>query len=349
MPNNNYGFLDRLLHRVALGSDTVAAMTFELESLLFPTDQHRQATHGNPVFVAGLARAGTTLLMRLLHDTGEFCSLTYRDMPFLLAPNLWQKLGGASAQAGAASERAHGDGLLVDFDSPEALEEAFWRVHCGADYIFPTHLSPMVADAEVVEKFRRYIGHILRRHGGNRYLSKNNNNILRLATLRKAFPDAVILVPFRNPLDQATSLLQQHRRFTAMHGEDAFSRSYMGWLVHHEFGGDHRPFNWGTAAGNPGTPDSLDYWLAQWFNAYTALSAQQRDASLGLIFVDYDALCADPQAYWSALAKKTGLRDGLPGGEEVRAQAKKPAPALESAWLDRANLLHQELTQLSSV
>ncbi|NMW21431.1 MAG: hypothetical protein HKK67_07330 [Chlorobiaceae bacterium] len=72
--------------------------------------------------------------------------------------------------------------------------------------------------------------------------TSNNNNILRLGSFRQAFPDALIIVPFREPVQQAISLLQQHTQFWAMHERDSFSRYYMEWLGHHEFGRTHRPF-----------------------------------------------------------------------------------------------------------
>ena len=43
------------------------------------------------VFVTGMARSGTTILLQALHDTGKFASLTYADMPIVLSPNLWSK------------------------------------------------------------------------------------------------------------------------------------------------------------------------------------------------------------------------------------------------------------------
>ena len=71
-------------------------------------------------------------------------------------------------------ERANGDGIKVDYDSPEALEEVFWRVFCGSDYIKPGCLVPMSADSETVEKFRSFIALILKDQCDKLYLSKNN-------------------------------------------------------------------------------------------------------------------------------------------------------------------------------
>jgi hypothetical protein len=343
--SGNYGLLAMLLHRMVLSSSAVANAAYDLESQLF-------AKHGgehqdpNPVFVAGLARAGTTLLMRLLHQTGRFGSLTYRDMPFVLAPNLWRRLRGGFA-SDLSGERAHGDGLLFDIDSPESLDEVFWRVHCGEDYIFQDHLAPMTASEEVVAKFRRYVALILRSHDAERYLSKNNNNLLRLSTIRAAFPDGTILVPFRRPTDQAASLLAQHRRFSVLHRQDAFALSYMTWLVHHEFGSDHRPFAWGLAARGKYDPHEIDYWLAQWVAVYDNILLQR---GLGLIFVDYDRLCAEPEAVWGNLARRLCLPEPMPMEVIVRPATLHKRPMTgDRKLIERAVELHRTLVELSRV
>ena len=143
--------------------------------------------------------------------------------------------------AGARTERAHGDGIEVDFHSPEALDEVYWRIFAGDDYIRADRLVPHVPGDEQMAGYRDFIRLVLRRTGRSRYLSKNNNNLLRLDSLAKAFPDSSFSFPIRDPLDHARSLLNQHRRFL---GSDGFTRAYMGWLGHHEFGATHRPFVW---------------------------------------------------------------------------------------------------------
>ena len=67
---------------------------------------------------------------------------------------------------------AHGDGILVNFDSPEALEEVFWRVTCGESYIRPNRLIPMSIDVDAKTDFIQYVSLLLKQHTGKRYLSK---------------------------------------------------------------------------------------------------------------------------------------------------------------------------------
>lgn len=313
---SDYSALEKLMHRMVLGLPPVAEMAFTMDQALARPDA-AAARAGRHVFVAGLARAGTTILTRRIHASGAFGSLTYRDMPFVLAPNLWQRLGGGGNRALAEQERAHGDGLIVGIDSPESLEEPFWRVFDGAAYIGPERLHPHNPDAALRAKYAAYVGAILKPTGRDRYLAKNNNNILRLGMLAETFPNADILVPFRAPCAHAQSLRSQHVRFVKQHETDRFSRAYMGWLAHHEFGSDHRPF----APCPQGTCDPLaeGYWLGQWCAVYgRLLETAPRRAR----FVCYEDLCGDPGT-WAGLAATLGIpaKDG---------EAFRPAPAAPS-------------------
>ncbi|WP_260925793.1 sulfotransferase [Novosphingobium sp. 9] len=251
--------------------------------------------------------------MRAIHQGGAFRSLTYRDMPFPLAPNLWAKVSARWRQEqvdAAPRERAHGDRILTGVDSPEALDEVFWRMECGSDYIRRDALVPHRVEQRTIERFRAYVAAVIASggEGQHRYLSKNNNNVLRLPVLIEAFPRASVVIPFRDPASHAASLWRQHRHFTAMQAENPFVRRYMDWLVHREFGSGHRPFRFGDRLPEDLTPDQPDYWLEIWMRVHTALVEQ---ASGQMVFVCYEDLCSDP-AVWQGIAQRLGLETGRP-------------------------------------
>jgi hypothetical protein len=79
-----YGLGSRFLHQISLGTPFIGEALFELEKSLYAS-KSGDVSQDDHVFVCGLARAGTTVLMRRLYESGQFCSLTYRDMPFVLA------------------------------------------------------------------------------------------------------------------------------------------------------------------------------------------------------------------------------------------------------------------------
>ena len=113
---SDYSFGDRLLHRIVLGLPWVGKASFDIDGLL--TRKFHETASVKHVFISGLARAGSTILMRTFYQTGLFRSLTYRDMPFVLMPGLWQQVVKLSRKKGALRQRAHGDGISVDYDSP---------------------------------------------------------------------------------------------------------------------------------------------------------------------------------------------------------------------------------------
>ena len=179
-------------------------VTFDVERSSIRTNQRRD----NHVFVVGLARSGTTALLNALYESTEFASLSYKDMPFVLAPNLWSKLSFNKKDTDLV-ERAHGDGIKVSTESPEAFEEVFWMTFDEGN-------------KDTKEKFKNYVQLINHKYHKKRYLSKNNQNIRRVEFISKIFPHSKILIPFRNPIQHAYSLLSQHKRFIEDPKKDKF-------------------------------------------------------------------------------------------------------------------------------
>lgn len=331
---------ERLLQRIALGTPIVRAMSLEFEVAAYQAAANARPSEP-PVFVAGLARAGTSVLVRALHAECEFAALTYRDLPFPLAPNLWAKLAKPLKRDIAAVERAHRDGLTHDLDTPEAIEELFWRHHEGAHYIAPDGLRPVMPQCETIAAFADYARLVQLRYDRPRYLSKNNNNVLRLPALLAAFPDALLVHPFRDPVQHAASLLAQHRSACALAKADPFRARFMGWLGHHEFGADRRPFLLPGAPSPVDDPDHIDHWMKSWISVYRTLLDSPPTMAAQQIFVDYDALVGDGGFMASSVSCRLGLRTPLDPGR-FRAPAPHhgwPSPRL----LREAEAVHAEL------
>jgi hypothetical protein len=329
----DYSALDRLLHRLALASPARAEMMHDIERGMFL--KKAPADSGAHVFVTGLARAGTTILMREIHRTGQFGSLTYADMPFVLAPNLWARMSRKGHTPGQKAERAHGDGIEVDMSSPEALDEVYWRVFAGRDYIGKGELSLHEPDDALIAGYRDLMRLVMLKTGTTRYVSKNNNTILRLGALARAMPEAAFLVPLRRPLDHAASLLGQHERFLLA---DPFTQDYMAWLGHHEFGATHRPFLFGPRPA--GDPKTLDYWLRLWIAVYGALDRVE-EGRPNVTFVPYEALSADP-AVWAAVARRIGVAPAAAG--ELKPTKDRAPGAHDPRLADEAGALHARLS-----
>ena len=306
MLNKNYSFLSQMFHHLVLGSNIVQEMLFDLEKIFFKK-KIKNDNLKQHIFISGLSRSGTTALMRYIYETNLFASLTYRDMPFITSPNLWNKILGNKTTSSVSKVRAHKDGIQVNIGSPEALDEVFWRVKLNNNYIHSDKLVIHEVNEEVINEFRKFVSLILYRYKKNLYLSKNNNNLLRLESIIKAFPNCLILIPFRNPVEQANSLLLQHQNFTEMQTKNKFVRSYMSYLVHYEFGIDDRYYEFIKNDNIKYNKNSISYWLTKWINTYTYLSQEKFVKKNNILYLNYDYFCENPQKVLKNLFKKINL------------------------------------------
>lgn len=343
----DYGMLDRVLHRMALQVGLIAEVSFDLDQRLSGASAE-DSSQGHHVFVSGLARAGTTILMRRIYASGAFRSLTYRNMPFVLAPGLWRPAKPQTRHD--LRQRAHGDRIAVDADSPESFDEVFWRVFDAGSYLASDHLRPHDPTPEIMSTYARYVSAILKsdRMGRARYLSKNNNNILRLGALARQFPNATILVPFREPKSQAMSLLRQHANFCERQQRDRFECDYATWLGHHEFGLAHRPFGFdrdGRERLAAFAPTDLSYWLESWCQTYEWL---ERTAPPTAHFVCYEGLCRNP-VVWNRIVETCEIAETGETSEPFEMIVPRAEPEADRDVSARSQALYQRLVARTGI
>jgi hypothetical protein len=299
----NYSRLDRVLYHVAFRGVGVQKALADIEDRLFLAN-HDCSPVETPIFVTSLPRAGTTLLLEVLTAAPGLASHVYRDMPFVLCPLLWDRISRGVRRQSGLYERAHGDGMQVGYDSPEAFEEILWKAFWPQKYL-SDRITPWTQhdrNEDFEEFFHNHIRKIIAlRPGGQRYVSKNNANIARVDLLYRIFPDSTIIIPVRNPLPHSESLLRQHLHFSNVHAQDKFGLRYMEWLGHHEFGATLRPIDFDLWLENSHVqmPDTLDFWLTYWVAAYEYILSH---VTPNVVFVDYDGLCGDPLHGLGALA-----------------------------------------------
>lgn len=288
MQLNKYSYLGKLTHRLYLANYFVAKTSFEMELAIFGKSS-KQVEIEERVFVTGLARAGTTAVFNALYATSSFASLTYANMPFLLMPNV-SKLFSKTPET-TLLERAHQDGILVNNKSPEAFDDYFWKVMLNDSYLGKHYLHLHQPGKEELALYTRYQELILLANGKKSYLSKNNNNIVRLTSLMEFYPSARFVVLFRDPLSHAQSLLKEHLHFSQMQAKDPFALEYFNYLGHHEFGQNLKPFCFGEKQKLIGDPLKIDYWLRNWLNYYRYLLTIYNDRWL---LVSFEDLCRQP-------------------------------------------------------
>ena len=350
---SRHGGLDRLLHRVAFCSVGAQKALADIESRVY-AKRLSSVDAARPVFIASLPRAGTTLLLEAFAASGAFACHSYRNMPFLFTPLLWSALSRPFRKPGVVIERVHADGMTVSADSPEAFEEALWRAFWPGKYADGRIALWSAGDRdpgrEFPQFFRDHLRKIIAASSNSaaepaRYVSKNNANIARLSHIARLFPDAVIIVPFRNPVDHAASALRQHRRFEEIHARDPFARRYMRDAGHFDFGANLRPIAFPNAP--PPDPEAARtprFWLQCWRAAFAHLL---QTAPPSAAFASYDALCADPEPGLRRLAAKAGVAEErlVSFAPRFRPSNRYDAAALglDAELVEEANGVHDQL------
>lgn len=272
-----------------------------------------------PVFVTGLARSGTTVLLNALAQAEAVGTHQYADFPFLGAPVAWRSFQRLFAREGAAVERPHKDRIIITKMSPDAFEEPLWQHYfpdshaAGRDQ----HLDAADANPAFERDFPNHLRKILHLRDAARYVSKGNYNIGRLAYLAKLFPDGRFVIPIRSPLEHVASLARQHELFTAYAADDPRVPYYLASAGHYEFGPQRRAIC--LDAESAGAAEKL--WAEegdaagyawQWAHVYGHL-ARQLDADEGLarrvMVLRYEDLCADPPGHMAQVLEHCALTD----------------------------------------
>lgn len=288
----------------------------------FVRDQIEQTPILKPIYVAGLARSGTTILLEVLASHPQVATHQYRDFPFLFIPYWWrQTLDRSAPPPTPARERAHGDRLMVTPNSPEAMEEVLWmaffnRLH---DPQLQNTLDSDIANPKFERFYRDHIRKLLLVSSRTRYAAKGNYNLSRLEYLLKLFPDARFVLPVRRPREQIASLIKQHRLFCAAALEHPRSVAHLDRVGHFEFGRHRTCINVDGRADVIKSIESLwhdgqharawaRYWasLYRWLAARLASSESLRQATL---LVRYEQLCDSPQRSIAQLLEHCALPD----------------------------------------
>ncbi|TXN35965.1 hypothetical protein FVB32_15505 [Flagellimonas hymeniacidonis] len=296
------------------------------------------------VFVTGLARSGTTAVMNKIFQRGEHASLQYANMPFLLSPNLWNRKSTI-----AAHERAHKDGIIIDGNSPEEFDEYFWKAFLKDSFIKDNGLETHRVNDEVFKKYLEYISLICLAKGKNKYISKNNNNVLRLLELQKIENQKTFIL-FRDPLSHASSLMKLHKSFSKNQMEDPFSLKYFNYLGHHEFGLNHKPFLLTKKFEENRQEfniETIDYWLSIWLNYYQYIMSIPLKNSW---FICFEDLITEPDIVYEHIRSQIGFETALKSSKRHKPSTyEKPnynKQLLEECQEIYVQLSHQRLYQI---
>lgn len=313
-----YSAIDKLLHYIFLGNKNISLFIFKIELFLNRRTLRTNISIHN-VYISGMARAGTTVLMQYLGELEEFKSLSYRNLPFIFMPKTWPLL--ISKKKVQEKERFHRDGVKHSLNSYEALEEPFFRNNLGELYIKDDKIVKHNLNQKVYKSYNYFRKLVAK---DKIYLSKNNNHLLRAESLHhldiKHKNKTFTIIPFRDPYEQANSLLKQHQLLSKLQEEDTFTLNYMDFLVHHEFGLNckipmliERDINSILKLDK----NSIDYWLEVWHlfygQVYTLFSAKE-----DVFFISYEAFITNPKRSLETLLSKVHLSKELVNSINIR-------------------------------
>jgi len=306
----------RLLFSLCVTVPAVAslhAVCFFLDPILFPGLRRTQIR--TPVFIVGHARSGTTHLHRLMsRDAERFSAFRLYELYF---PSLLEKqlirwvarldrrwLGGAiEAHIKKLEERkfrATRDMHYQSFTEPEeddgvlaaSCASGTWIVrlpYLGELDFYHVDRRPPRQRRRLMRFYAECVRRQLYLNGpGKIHLSKNPVFVGRLESLIETFPDARIVVPFRNPEETIPSLLKLMQ---------------MAWRLR----------KWSDAE----MQRSLRVLAEQSFHTYAyPLEVLARHPEVPHAIVDYDELVAEPRRVIERVYAELGF-PVTPGYERV--------------------------------
>lgn len=311
-------FTDFVLSRIAQHLSSGFKRLGDMESR-YLADRLDKIVIDRPVFITGLARSGTTILLNQFASVRGVGTHRYRDFPFLFTPYWWNRFNERFGQVDVPIERPHKDRIIVTGNSPDAFEEPLWThffpfVHDpSADHLLTTADN----DVEFNAFFKEHIRKILLIRGKDRYVSKGNYNISRLDYIANILPNALFLIPIRHPVDHVNSLVRQHQLFTQYSVEDHRVPAYLRAVGHFEFGPQRSPINLDREdqirvldAWSQGE-DHLGYaitWKIVYRHVKQILAENVRLAER-IKIVRYEGLCANPISELTDIFEFCGLAD----------------------------------------
>lgn len=292
----NYSFFSKLFHKITLGNKYNLNLFFDLEKFFY-LNKNWEYYNNEHIFICGLARSGSTILLNYLIQNVSYTSLNYDDVPMILSPNLFEYFKKKfKSPFRKKISRYHQDGLSIDLDTPEAFEEVFWKFIFNNNYINNKFLENNIINQYKINEFKKFLSLILIKNKKNLYISKNNNNVLRINYLKKHLNNSKFLIPFRHPLQQSISLLEQHKNFYDIQKNNSFALKYMNYIGHHEFGANQKSFKLEANYKNPFNKNSLNFWLYDWHHVYSNIFFQNKKDK-NVYFVNFEKFCESPDFY----------------------------------------------------
>ncbi|MBY8998427.1 MAG: sulfotransferase [Candidatus Thorarchaeota archaeon] len=307
-------YIAKLVRTIPAVGDTLHSLEFSrmkknLESLKVD----------RPIYVTGLARAGTTITLEMLSQHPDVATHRYLHMVMPYVPHWMQSFADKTPIMLSPTERIHKDGIMVNRNSPEAVEEIFWQRYFE-DTLDETKSNVMKQDInnpEFEEFYKEHLRKLIQYQMSTRYAAKNNYNVARMEYIQKIFPNVKFLIIVRNPFDHIASLAKQDMILSEVERQDPRLLDWTKIIGHREFGGAKICIN----LDNTDTVQEIrdlwrnkrtyvtgwaKYWASIYSHVHQTLENNEKLAKAALV-VRYETLCEEPDATIDQIIEHTEL------------------------------------------
>ncbi|MFX0054755.1 MAG: sulfotransferase [Promethearchaeota archaeon] len=260
-----------------------------------------------PIYVTGMARAGTTITLEMLSQHPSVATHRYLHMVLPYTPHFIQLAANVLPLMKSPVERLHKDRLLVTRDSPEAVEEILWQRFFSSivDESQSNILDATAKHPEFERFYKEHLRKLLFNQNATRYAAKNNYNVSRMEYLQKLFPDVRFIIVVRNPFDHIASLAKQDMILRNLESADPRLLDWTKIIGHREFGSARICINLGSTETVEriwklwNSPETYArgwavYWNAVYSYVHDKLESNPKLADAALVF-RYEDLCEFPE------------------------------------------------------
>lgn len=191
-----------------------------------------------PIYITGLARAGTTIVLEMLDKHPDLATHRYQHLFIPYIPNLISLMLNYPKIFTKSYKRLHQDGILITRESPEAVEEIFWQkffanIH---DEEISNIINGNISNPRFEQFYKNHLRKLIIYQESSRYLAKNNYSVTRLEYLLNLFPSSKFLITIRDPVSHIASLIKQTKLFMELEREKPFLKKWLRIIGHYEFG-----------------------------------------------------------------------------------------------------------------
>jgi len=272
-----------------------------------------------PIYITGLARAGTSINLEMLSKHPDVATHRYIQIPLIYLPHVLTNFAKKINFFTEPVERLHKDGIFVNKDSPEALEEVIWQ---GFFKNLHNENTSNIIDNKVsnrtFEKFyRNHISKMLLAQKKSRYVTKNNYNVTRMEYLNKIFPKAKFLLIIRNPASHIASFIKQNKLFEELFAKYPHLEQFTQLIGHFELGPNKKSINVGNfemilKLRKIWLKNSSDVkaWALYWASIYSYVSDilnKNKKLADATLIVRYDDLVTNPSETIDKILEHTHL------------------------------------------